>query len=616
VLASLQHGILAVDTETTGLSWHSDLVGGICLAAGDTALFAYAGALAPVARWLGDQIKQRRRLVFHHAKFDLHHLRETFGLHVPYPVHDTQILSHMVDNRGVGFSKNPNHHLKDLAVRYVNDRAGYAEHELMAAIKAAGGKHKGDWLLAPRKLFGKYSALDPWWTLQLFHILHPMVMHWPQPDGYDSLAELYETERWLTLALRDMEHYGIQGDRRFLEQWRDSLKVGIDKALRHLVKVAGRNINWNSTPQLRELLYNSRSTGGLGLTTERTAKKSANPSTDAITLQRLNHPIGEALLTYRKLVKQHGTFAVGLLNAMWEDDTIHTHFNQNVDTGRMSASDPNLQQQDKKSGVRKGFIPRKGLVLRMADYSQIEMRFAAIVSEEQALIDGFNRDPKFDTHTQTAAMMFGVDEPTGEQRGYGKTMNFATIYGAGLGKTEEGLRLRMTASEARKACRMLGHRVQPGENAFMSLAMLLKARYAERMPGIPRTAKREEQIAKHRGFTMSFYGRHRYLDEQEAYKAFNTKIQGSAANAAKAGLVRVYRELQLGTRELKIMLQVHDEIIYEHEGNPETDRRVLELLSDTTKFSVPIIADMSGSSTSWYDKKEIILPTRRKHARR
>jgi DNA polymerase-1 len=615
VLAKLKRGPLAIDTETTGLNWRNELVGSINLAAGETAVFAYKGALAPIVRWLSRQItREQREFVFHNAKFDMHMLRTTFGLHFPYPVHDTRLSSHLLDNRGVGTSHNPNHHLKDLAVRFVDPYATDPEKRMMEEIKAAGGKSKGDWLLAKVDTYAKYSALDAWYTLQLHKQFIARIRHWPQPDGYPPLMDLYENERWLTLCLRDMEERGVKGDRQFFSTWQKQLQKDVEIARQELLALAGRPINWNSPDQVRALLFNSRRDGGLGIKSERLTKKNKRKpdaerrlSTDKTALVALNHPIGAALLHYRKLTKQLGTFATGLLNAMTDDDTIHTNFNQNVETGRMSSSEPNLQQEDKRSGVRKGFVPRKGLKFRFADYSQGEMRFAAIIANEPSLIRGFNEDPDFDTHTGTAAQMFGVKHPTPKQRDHGKTMNFAMLFGAGENKTAEGLMDRMTIQEARQACAEIGYRVGPAESPHRALASLLRQRYKKMLPAMPRCAKEREQMAAGRGFSINLYGRHRYLPEDECYKAFNSDIQGSLADCGKRALVAVYRECQLNRGELALVLQVHDEIVYESEGDPRTDKRVLELLSDTTSFSVPIVADMSGSTTNWQDKTKVKL---------
>ncbi len=605
VLAMLRHGPLATDTETTGLSWRDDRVGSINLAAGTTAVFAYKNALPNVLRWLHTQVRHLRSLVFHHAKYDLHMLRGTFGFHVPYPVHDTMLQSFLIDNRGVhGKGYTPGHGLKSLATAYVDETAQEPQQELLAAIKARGGKGLGDWLLAPWRLYAKYSALDAWYTLQLHQQFMSRIRHWSQPEGYPSLLHLYENERWLVLALRDMEERGILVDAHWLQQWQRRLLRQLVRAKTDLRRsVHGAEINWNSTPQLRALLYGQEH---LGLEQDRLTG-TQQQSTDKIALLRLRHPVGAALLTYRQLYKQYHTDAAGLLAAQWEDGTIHATFNQNVRTGRMSCADPNLQQENRRSGIRRAFIPRKGLVLRFADYSQIEMRFAAHLANEPTLVAGFKNDPLFDTHGATAQRMFGVRQPTDVHRDHGKTMNFAMLFGAGENTVTEGLISRMTVKEARQGCIELGYRPSAAESPHRALASLLRTRYSEMMPAMRTYVRFAEKNAKLRGFAINLFGRLRYLGHEETYKAFNTEVQGSAADQMKFGLVAVYKELQRGTGELALLVQVHDEIIYESAGDPRTDRRVLECLQDLQTFRVPITATISGSRKSWQHKRALSL---------
>ncbi len=616
VFSKLKRGTLAVDTETTGLAWRTELVGAICLAAGETAIFAWQNALGPVARWLSDQVKAERKLVFHNAKFDLHHLRETFGLHVPYPVYDTRLESFLVDNRGAPlpdgrFPVYPTHSLKPLAAAYVDPDALDPEKEMLTAIRrrVGPGAHKGDWLVLrdteDEHYATDYGALDPWYTLQLHKQLYSRIVHWPTEPNCDSLATLYETERWLLLALRDMEARGIKANRAFLEQWRDELKVRLDARVQELEQLAGgRSINWQSTPQLRDLLYSK-----LKIKPERfTATE--EPSTDGVALLNMTHPIGAALVKYREDFKQWSSYATSLLEALTPKNTIHCTFHQTgAETGRMSCSEPNLQQQTRESGVRRAYHPRKGLVLRFADYSQVEMRYASHFANEPSFIAGFNDDPDFDTHDATARNMYGIhgpSKPNSRQRKFGKIINFTKLFGGGEGKITEQLVNLMEADEARAGCKELGYKPGPGESPHRSLAQLLIAQFNKTMPAMQKAIRSEADKAEKLGYVANAYGRHRFLDDKW-YRAFNTKVQGSAGDQAKRGLVALYRELQMGTGEIALLLQIHDEAVYESEGDPATDRRVLELLQELERFRVPIIADVSGSTTTWQDKKKIEL---------
>ena len=610
-LAYLQRGPLAVDTETTGLDWTQDAVGSINLAAGETAVFAYQDALAPVARWLGDQVKRQRELVFHHAKFDLHFLRESFGLHVPYPVHDTKIQSFCLDNRGVhapdiSMWKDSPHSLKPLAVAWVDPDAQDHETELLAQIKAAGGRNKADWLLAPEKYFAKYAAYDPWYTLQLHLQQIERIKGWVNPPGdYDSLASYYETERWLILAFRDMEERGIWTDREFFEQWKVELAAKLEVIKKKLWKLAGkREINWNSAPQLRDLLFNKLKLIPMRYTD---GGKTGNvqPSTDEVALLTLRHPIGAAMVEYRETFKQWSSYATSLLEARCEDGAIRCTFKSDgAGTSRTSCEDPNLQQQTRESGVRRAYKPRKGLKFRFADLSQVEMRFAAHFANERSLIKGFNEDPDFDTHRSTAIQMYGVPAPSERQRKFGKILNFTTLFGGGENKVAEQLRERMKAIEALQALRELHYELQPGEDPHQALAHHLKTRYNQGMPNMRRATREAAEIAEAREFVMTTYGYHRYI-EGRWYRAFNTQVQGSAGSHAKQALAKVYREKQLRDGALACLLLIHDEIVYESDGDPQTDRDVLELMADRSRFRVPIIADLAGSDTSWQEKKKI-----------
>lgn len=625
VLARFRGGPLAIDTETSGVE-RTDLVGTLNLAAGDTAAIFYKDALAGAIRWLARQIKRGRTLVFHNAKFDMHRMWYTFGLHIPYPVHDTFVESFIVDNLGAfrydrKYFKKGRHSLKPLASFFVDPDAPDLEAKLLRAIRQRGGKHKGDWPLLlgteDEAIFAEYSAMDPWYTLQLHHQFLPRIDAWPQPEGdYPSMRSLYETERWLLLCLRDMEQRGVQADRAFFQQWHDDLEVKRNAALDQLNAITKKSgwteeVNWNSHPQLRTLFFEHLQLPVVQWTKPKTGDP--KPSTNEVSLKKTKHPIAKALLDYREIDKQFGTYAKGRLEAMDDDDVIHPTFKQTgTRTGRMSCENPNMQQETRESGVRKGYTPRKGLVLRFADYSQVELRFMAHFARVPALIHGFKSQADFDAHAATAKLMFGVKEPSARQRKFAKIINFTTLYGGGEQQVTDKLTELMTLAEAKDGCHEFGYRLRPGEPAHRSLAKLIRARYFEMMPEVRTYTRERADLAEVRGFTINAFGRIRYLDDDKWYKAANSEIQGTAGDKAKEAMVVLYRELQLGTGELAMLLQIHDEIVYESEGDPRTDRKVLELMKNETRFRVPIIADMKGSTTNWQEKVSIDL--RRKAA--
>lgn len=602
VFDRLKEGVLATDTETTGLDWRVDRVGGLAFAAGDTTAFFCKDALGRAARWFGDQVTRRRKIVGHGFKFDMHMIRETFGIHIDYPVHDTLLMSRLLDNRGAPRDRFPfftfQHDLDLLAGAYVNENASESYQTLLDAIRARVGRRSGqmkDWLVAPMRLYGKYGGDDPWNTLQLFDQFISRIAHWPQPGGYPSLMSLYKNERWLMLALRDMEERGVQMDVDYLEQWLQIAERRTAKLENRMNRRAGYDINWRSPKQIQSLFWE-----------ELALDPPYGSSTGKRTLLRLDHPLAALLLKHRKQAKMVSA-GKSLLKNLSPQGTLHAWFNQNVDTGRMSAT-KGVHQFARDSGMRKGVIPRKGTVLRSADYSQVEMRFAAHYSEEETLIEGFNNDPSFDTHSALARRMFGLRPkqfPTGPQRDRGKTMNFAMLYGAGEDAVTEQLIDKVSAAEARQSCIELGHTPSLSESPYRTLAQLLRNAVRESYPKMWDFTKTEELIAKDWGFVVDAFGYHRFLDEDAAYKAMNTKIQGSAAHQAKVGMVNVYRELQRGRGDVALLMQIHDDVVYESYGDPKVDSRVLDLLEDRTSFRVPIVADMKGSATNWQDKEMV-----------
>lgn len=628
-IARLQRGPLAVDTETNGLDWTVHRVGALNLAAGNTAVCFIKDALRPAIRYLKQQIRDGRELVFHHAKFDLHMLRETANVNVAYPVHDTMIESFLLDNRGVriiGNWKDRPHSLKPLSAMLLDPDAQDHETEMMKAIKrrAGRGAHKGMWHVLldteDEPLFTHYSAFDAWYTLQLHLDFYERIRCWQNPPegDYDSLLECYRTEQWLILALRDMEHQGILADRLFLENFKEQQERAIKKAKKKLLRASGgRDINWNSNPQLAHLLYYE-----MGLLPQRWSKKTGAPSTDMLALLLMGHPIGEALIEYRKATKQLTTYAEALLEAMCDDTAIRATFNALVDTGRTSCSDPNLQQQARDSGIRKAFIAgtyahqqgytsaRKKMKLRFADYSQLEMRLGAHFANEPTFIEGWRANDDFDPHAATGKRMYGVDEPTKQQRTWAKQMNFLSQYGGGRKKAGESLQRWMhdDPSAVFRALHEFGYSARPGEDPYTALGGLLLDRFGDAMPAVKVATREESAIAEARGYVMTTYGLHRFI-EDDFYRAFNTKVQGTAGLLAKRGLVSVYRELQQ-RGDLYLLLFVHDELVYEHEGDPKVDRAVLELMEERSRFQVPIIADLAGSDTTWQDKQKIALKRR------
>jgi DNA polymerase-1 len=393
--------------------------------------------------------------------------------------------------------------------------------------------------------------------------------------------ELFEAvEMPLVGVLARMERAGIRVDRDLLGQLGGELAEAIRAIEEDIWQLAGGPFNLNSPPQLGEVLFER-----LGLPTLKRTK--TGYSTDADTLEALRplHPIVDKVLTYRQLAKLKGTYVDGLFPLIGPDERIHTHFNQTVTaTGRLSSSDPNLQNIPVRlplgRRVRRVFLPSPDHVLLAADYSQIELRLLAHLADDPVLVAAF-RDGE-DIHRRTAAEMFGlaVDEVTDDLRNQAKAINFGIIYGI----SDYGLATN-TGISPREA------------GAYIE-------RYFARYPQIKRFLDGAVEDARRQGYVTTMLGRRRYLPDIHAANrvrrqyaertAMNTVIQGSAADLIKVAMVRVDREMRRRGLNSRMVLQVHDELIWDVLPAEETDlaRLAVEIMSTAFTLRVPLVVDV------------------------
>lgn len=409
-----------------------------------------------------------------------------------------------------------------------------------------------------------------------------------------GMWELFrDVEMPLVLILAEMEAAGVGVDRSGLDQMADELEDRIAELTREIYRLAGTEFNVNSTRQLGEVLFDK-----LGLPVIKRTK--TGPSTDADVLEELapRHEVVARILDYRTLVKLKGTYVDGLRALIDDRGRIHTTFNQTITaTGRLSSTEPNLQnipiRIEEGRRIRKVFVPTKpDHLLLAADYSQIELRVLAHYSGDRALVEAFHEDQ--DIHTRTAAEVFGVtmDEVTPAMRGRAKAVNFGLAYGQG----------------AFGLARSLGI-PQAEAKDFID-------RYFARYPGVKHYM--EEKIAEARtaGFVTTLMGRRRYLPEIKARQfavrqngermAINTPIQGTAADIIKAAMVRVHRELRNQGLKAQMILQVHDELVFEV---PEDEVGALATLvrremEGAMALDVPLKVDVKVGP-NWYDMKKI-----------
>jgi DNA polymerase-1 len=431
-----------------------------------------------------------------------------------------------------------------------------------------------------------YSCEDADMTLRLRKIFEP------QLESHELTRLLDGVEIPLVDVLAEMEWNGIAIDLPWFSSLKQRFQAEREAVEKRIYEAAGTEFNINSNLQLREILF-----GKLNLPVIK--KTSTGASTDARVLTELaeqGHELPTLLMEYRELAKLESTYLDALPRLVNpRTGRLHTSFNQTVaSTGRLSSSDPNLQnipiRRELGKDIRRGFIPRKGWLLLAADYSQIELRLLAHLSRDVAFVEAFQAGG--DIHRQTAAVIFDVPvtEVTSTMRARAKTINFATIYGQGPHALS--LQLGIEHAEAKE---------------FIS-------RYFERFQGVRNYLDSMVAFAREHGYVQTIFGRRRYIPELRErnfnIRAFgertaaNSPIQGSAADLIKIAMIRIDDALKTRQLQSKMLLQVHDELVFE--ALPEELEQVQQLvkyeMEHAAELSVPLVVDL-GVGKNWLETK-------------
>ena len=409
-----------------------------------------------------------------------------------------------------------------------------------------------------------------------------------EPLRENGLNELfYEVDLPLARVLARMEDRGIKVNLDHLRELSKRIEIDLEQCVSRIYALAGTKFNINSPAQLREILFER-----LGLKPIKRTKTGF--STDMAVLEKLaeHHDLPAEILSYRQLAKLKSTY-IDALPTMVDPQTgrIHTSYNQTVAaTGRLSSSDPNLQnipiRTELGREIRKAFAAEQGSLLLSADYSQIELRILAHFAGDEVMQEAFQRGE--DIHARTAAEIFGVDSlgVTPEMRRVAKTVNFGIVYG----QTAYGLAsgLNLSREEAR---------------AFIE-------RYFQRYPGVKAYIEKMKIEATQQGYVTTLMNRRRYLPELESRDrnvrelgerlAINSPIQGSAADIIKKAMVRIDGELEARNFRTAMILQVHDELVFEvpEEEVDPVSSLVKRGMEEVVSLSVPLVVDIH-SGKNW-----------------
>ncbi|MBK7106721.1 MAG: DNA polymerase I [Ignavibacteriae bacterium] len=435
----------------------------------------------------------------------------------------------------------------------------------------------------PEKL-NEYASEDADVTFQLYAKFKNELKN----NDLEELA--YSIEFPLVPVLEKMERTGVRIDKKGLNEFSIDLEKMISKSTENIYNFAGETFNINSTKQLQSLLFDK-------LKLKPTKKTKTGFSTDAKSLELLQgeHEIVDELLNYRQLSKLKSTYADSLPKLIHPlTGKVHTTYSQTVaSTGRLSSLNPNLQNIPIRSElgkeIRKAFIPTdENYLILSADYSQIELRIMAHLSKDEALIDAFEKGE--DIHRATAALVFSVkpEDVTSDMRRKAKEVNFGILYGIGA----FGLagRLGIPRSHAQEV-------IDTYFNTFKNVKGMMDSLIEE---------------AKKNSFAKTIIGRRRFLRninssnsvvrKFEERVAINMPIQGTAADLIKLAMINIHNELEKRKTKTKMILQVHDELLFDiHKNEVDELRPIIKNIMETSmKFNVPIIVD-TGVGENWLE---------------
>jgi len=521
--------------------------------------------LARLKPWLEDA---RHAKLGQHVKYDRHVLAN-HGIEVHGYVHDTMLQSYVLE-------VHKPHNLASLAERHIG-RTGLNYEDLCGK-----GVHQIPFAQVPVDKAAAYSCEDSDQTLEVHQAL------WPLLQANERLRAIYELEMASSETLFRMERNGVLIDAALLAQQSHELGQRILRLETEAYEIAGQPFNLSSPKQLGEIFFDK-----LGMPVVKKTATGAR-STDEEVLEKLaeDYPLPAKLLEHRSLSKLKGTYTdkLGTL-ALPRTGRVHTHYAQAVAvTGRLSSNEPNLQNIPVRTPegrrIREAFVAPPGRVIASADYSQIELRIMAHISGDQSLLHAFQHG--LDVHRATAAEVFGVpvDQVSSEQRRYAKVINFGLIYGMssfGLAKN-------------------LGLDNQAAKNYIQ--------RYFERYPGVQQYMEETKARAKSLGYVETVFGRRLVLPEINSPNgprraaaeraAINAPMQGTAADLIKRAMVAVQARLDAEKPEILMVMQVHDELVFEL---PESAvdwlrREVPRTMAGVAALKVPLVAEV-GVGRNW-----------------
>lgn len=540
-----------------------------CISIGDGVTFATLydydfEAKCPELQKLKDFLSNKElETIWHNAKFDQHMLAN-IGLTLGGKVHDTVLLTKLVNENRPAFT------LRSVSQPY----NGIEDFEFMVDLYKK--MHKiTDYSKIPRELITQYANADIFNCWQVFNAEYSQLAE-------QDLQDLYENELVVSKIAYDMERAGMHANVEYEQALYADLLKAKDEAEAAVYDMAGEIFNMNSSSQLHKVMLK------LGVPENAFAySDKGNVKLDKFEMDKFEKrgvEIVSKVLAFKQSDKLLTTYAKGIYSQADASNDVHCGINTGeATTGRMSVTKPALQTLPKKNkSIRKIFEPRPGYRMFTFDLDQVEYRLYAHYSQDtnlcQLIKDGY------DVHTACAALLFNVPitEVKEDQRSKAKTINFGLLYGQGAAALAESL--NMTATEAQN----------------------MKSNYFKGLPTSRGFIDNVQKVTRQRGYIRNFYKRRRRLTSNECYKAVNALIQGVAADYIKHKSANIYKFLKMNNYKTRMLLWVHDEIIFEiHESEIHLVPIIRWLMSDFTTFRTYITAGVEECAPNWGSKIDL-----------
>ena len=480
---------------------------------------------------------------------------------------DTLLASYLLDPAS-------SHKLDSLALKYLN-------HRMISYEEVVKKNQAASFAEVPLTEACIYSAEDADVTFRLGEIFLKKLQE-------EELTKvLFELEQPLARVLLKMENWGVKVDVKFLQDLQKEFGDKMVAKEKRIYELAGEEFNIQSPKQLGVILFEK-----LKLPVQKKTKTGFSTDVSVLTALSQEHDLPREILDFRSLAKLKATYVDALIQiADPKTHRVHTHYNQTIaETGRLSSTDPNLQnipiRSDDGAKIRQAFIAEAGYCLLSADYSQIELRVLAQLSQDEVLLKAFKNNE--DIHRMTASSIFGTPEDTvtPEMRASGKTVNFAVIYG----QTAFGLSTQLGVSQKE--------------------AKVYIDEYFKKYAGVKSYRDRVLADARKSGEVRTLMGRRRFVPELNSKNfgarsnaeriAFNTVIQGTAADIIKMAMLEIDQALESEGLQSRMLLQVHDELVFEAKNSELKDLRqiVAKKMEGAVDFDVHLKVEM-GSGANW-----------------